>query len=72
MELTAIPHFPRQLLPELQHPLPEFFSFSSSPFSCLHLSNDPLSPMGTILVYMGWGQPLELGKPPTSLKAEEN
>lgn len=54
-ELTARPHFPRQLLPEPQHPLPEFFSFSSSPFSCLHLSNDPLSPMGTILACMGVG-----------------
>lgn len=54
-ELTAIPRFPRQLLPEPQQPLPEFFSFFSSPFSCLCLSNNPPSPMGTILVCMGVG-----------------
>lgn len=54
-ELTAIPRFPRQLLPEPQQPLPEFFSFFSSPFSCLCLSNNPPSPVGTILVCTGVG-----------------
>lgn len=49
-ELTARPHFPLQLLPGPQHPLPEFSSSSS--FSCLHLSDNPLSPVGTILVCM--------------------